>query len=255
DYGIASSSLMRYSPYSYYVERLFQVNAKRDINRAKRVNIVLQETYWVGTTASASLDTSTFPYPTVTVSFAPDSTSTDIVSAINSGDAGDYLTATEFVNATGIISIPSTLTTEADFLLSSLEVGEDWNEYSILFEDTASAGNEVVTLVGKIIQVELELGVSTALQVATAINTDPEVSTLVLATAGNNTDRFDPGTTLAINLANGLDVTPNKRNDIGFRCVAPIRDALYSADQEHTYIYKQCEVDTGPNLESKVICK
>lgn len=83
----------------------------------------------------------------------------------------------------------ATLTVSGDLKFDAKEAGYGGNDISITYTTGATAGNEVVTVVGKKISVQLESGVSTATQVKAKIDAKAEAAALVTVTAlnGSNT--------------------------------------------------------------------
>ena len=80
--------------------------------------------------------------------------------------------------------------TNARLTLTAVAPGGDWNGVRLVFEDTATAGNETVSwdAATKTLTVGIESGVSTANQVIAAINNDAVASQLFTASLATGSD-------------------------------------------------------------------
>jgi hypothetical protein len=104
-----------------------------------------------------------------------------------------------------------------DITYEAVNDGEAGDLINIIYVDGATQGNEVVTVNGNSIEVQIEDGVSEATDVKAAIDGDLAAAALVTATitgtAGNAQDAFSP----AIFLAGGVDaVVPGDNIDGDF---------------------------------------
>jgi hypothetical protein len=103
--------------------------------------------------------------------------------------------------------------------ITANEAGAVGNDITVRLIDGATAGSETVSVSGLSITVFIEDSVSTAAQIATAINTPGSVSAaLVTASAPVGTFIVTEG----VRLSGGRDEAFPSRPDIGYRCVAPI---------------------------------
>lgn len=81
--------------------------------------------------------------------------------------------------------------------------GSGGNSITIAYTTGGTAGQENVTVIGNAITVQIESGVSTAQQIADAINADPDASPLVLASVFGVASRKQTAPVSPTNLANG----------------------------------------------------
>lgn len=125
----------------------------------------------------------------------------------------------------------STLTTQG-VTLTANEWGPDGDDISIAFTAGATAGSEVVTVVGTAISVQIEDGVSTVTQVRTAINASGEAAALVTATG---TDSATLSAAAADNLENGDLTDFTTLAAMGITSLVQITDGTYQVTLDDKY--------------------
>lgn len=121
-------------------------------------------------------------------------------------------------NVTGYAGVQSTLT-EQDLTFTFISVGDN-NSYTLEYTPGATAGAEVVSILGNAITVQIENGVSTANQIKAAMEAIPAILTTITITVsgvGTNTqvifgpDNFingeNAGQVLAAYLDGNVDIT------------------------------------------------
>ncbi len=228
------------------IEKTLLITSQNELPSGEvTVNIV--QNLSAGTSPTAS-----YSGNTVTINIAPDNTSEDIEAELNA-DASAIISAKALTLTQGMGS-QSKQTSSGDIVISANNTGVDANDYEILFVDSVTAGSEYVEFTSNQIKVHIEAGVTTASTAATLIDAHPVAGFLVDANvvAGHGDDV--QGKFTAVKLKDGIENTENRREDIGFRCVAPINNAVYKVDSLHTYNYKDCSIAAGPDGEAKLIC-
>lgn len=185
-----------------------------------------------GATPSVSVNTATNP-STVNITIAQTTSAFALENLINSSPTLSGLIKAKMLFITDALGEQSGLTSTGDLTITSDLTGEDWNGQKISLIDGVSAGSEYAEYDSDHIKVYIEAGVTSASTVASLINTHPSIGALVTAVA--NSPNALQGAFSNIFLENGVDLTPNRRTDIGFRCVAPVETGHYPADTFHTY--------------------
>ncbi|MCK5882652.1 MAG: hypothetical protein KAG61_03100, partial [Bacteriovoracaceae bacterium] len=152
------------------------------------------------------------------------------------------------------------ITTDGDLTITSKETGAEWNDFSIVYNDSVTSGNERVEFSSsKQIIVYISAGVTTASQIKSLIDNDLVLQHLFDVAVTPVRDDYRQGLVVNTPLAGGVTNVKSTRDDVGFRCVAPIRQIQYEADSYHnyTYTYLNCEntLAGGPNGETKVLCQ
>lgn len=98
-----------------------------------------------------------------------------------------------------------------DLTYTAKKGGELGNDITIRYVDGGTAGSEVVTVSDKAIEVSIDSGVSTALQIQTAVeandDADALVDIVVSGTAGDAQDAEDAYATASLNLASDITLT------------------------------------------------
>jgi hypothetical protein len=107
---------------------------------------------------------------------------------VTSGD-GFYVTGINPVNASTMLKIPrKSSVSVGEVVFSTKEYTSAFNATTIAYTSGATAGSEVVSLLGDAISIQIEAGVSTAQQVVTAFNSsllvNPNFEATLLTTAG-----------------------------------------------------------------------
>jgi hypothetical protein len=112
--------------------------------------------------------------------------------------------------------------------------GADGNSISIgLISSTPPLA---VNVSGSSIVVEVDNGVTDASDIQTAIQGNTQADNLVSVNiTGLASNVFSAQT--GEFLTGGLDAVDSRRDDIGFRCMAPLAPGFYDPDPEHTYSY------------------
>lgn len=98
-----------------------------------------------------------------------------------------------------IIASAATLTVSDDLKFDAKELGYGGNDITIAYTTGATSPNEVVSVVGKAISVQIESGVTTATMIKNKIEAHLEANALVAVTAlnGSNTQTAESATNLA----------------------------------------------------------
>lgn len=100
-----------------------------------------------------------------------------------------------------------------DLTYTAVEGGADGNDIQIVYADTGTAGSESVLVVGTVITVSMEDGVSTAQQIYDAIQAESDATDLVSVEITGDPDN-EQAAVSATNLAGGLDVESYDLADI-----------------------------------------
>jgi hypothetical protein len=87
-----------------------------------------------------------------------------------------------FASATAVKASGSLTASTGELLITAVTAGVAGNSISVAFTAGATAGAEVVTVVGSAISVQIETGVSTATQIKAALDASVAAAALVLAT-------------------------------------------------------------------------
>jgi hypothetical protein len=110
---------------------------------------------------------------------------TDIKNRINwSGSALDITTGLDGTNiqsTTAIAEVKAALTTQNVTVTATTGQGTNGNNITLAFTSGATAGSEVVTVVGTAISVQIATGVSTATQVVAALNNSTAATAYIVA--------------------------------------------------------------------------
>ena len=116
------------------------------------------------------------------------------------------------------VAAASTLTGSVGVLSFTADVaGSAGNSISVILEDGETAGSETVAVVGSVITVGIETGVSTAAQIKTALDADGDAAALI-NTVATTAGAMEAG--LTVTLASGSDgiestVTNLTRSGVG----------------------------------------
>ena len=135
-----------------------------------------------------------------------------------------------------------------DMIVEANGSGVDGNNIQVELTGGGDVTNETVSISGNVITVNIENGISTNADIATALASDPGAAALVnvyaLDGAGakqNVSGAFGTTPNLIMspqNLSGGLDAEQNRDPEIGFRCLITIpAGTSYWSDSYHKYDY------------------